>query len=96
MNNIIIITFNREPWALYRLSYLWYTMIGAIVTISVSLIVTLITSEDIEKLDPMLIAPFVRKYLKTSRKKIISEELHQIKVLLFIKIFLFFSYIHFV
>ncbi|XP_071576163.1 sodium-coupled monocarboxylate transporter 1-like isoform X2 [Temnothorax nylanderi] len=71
---------NEEAWALYRLSYLWYTMTGALVTMSVSLIVTLITSEDVEKLDPMLVAPFVRKYLKTSRKDVASEELHQVKV----------------
>jgi len=65
-------------------------MVGALVTISVSLIVTLITSEDVEKLDPMLIAPFIRKYLKTSRKDIVSEELHQIKVLFFIKSIFYF------
>lgn len=70
----------EEPWALYRLSYLWYTMTGTIVTISVGLIVTLITSEDVEKLDPMLVAPFVRKYLKTSKRDVVSEELHQVKV----------------
>ncbi|KYM75423.1 Sodium-coupled monocarboxylate transporter 1 [Atta colombica] len=78
LNNV-----GEEPWALFRLSYLWYTMTGALVTISVGLIVTLITSEDIEKLDPMVVAPFVRKYLKTSKKNITQEELQQIKVLLF-------------
>lgn len=97
MNNIIVIIFNREPWALYRLSYLWYTMTGALVTMSVSLIVTLITSEDVEKLDPMLVAPFVRKYLKTSKKNITSEELHQIKVLFFyITIYIIVYYLIFV
>jgi len=80
---MVAIIFNREPWALYRLSYLWYTMTGALVTISVGLIVTLITSEDVEKLDPMLVAPFVRKFLKTSRRDVAPEELHQIKVSLF-------------
>ncbi|XP_039303169.1 sodium-coupled monocarboxylate transporter 1 isoform X3 [Solenopsis invicta] len=70
----------ETSWALYRISYLWYTMAGALVTMGVGLIVTLITSEDIEKLDPMLVAPFVRKYLKTSRKDIALEELQQIKV----------------
>ncbi|EZA59529.1 hypothetical protein DMN91_010796 [Ooceraea biroi] len=69
-----------EPWALYRLSYLWYTTTGALVTICVGLIVTLVTSQDIEKLDPMLVAPFVRKYLKSSNKDVKPEELHQIKV----------------
>ncbi|KAL0123442.1 hypothetical protein PUN28_005748 [Cardiocondyla obscurior] len=71
----------KEPWALYRLSYLWYTMTGALVTVIVSLIVTLITSEDVEKLDPMLVAPFVRKYLKSSKKNA-DAELQQLKVLL--------------
>ncbi|GAB1869714.1 Sodium-coupled monocarboxylate transporter 1 [Camponotus japonicus] len=68
----------EEPWALYRLSYLWYTMTGALMTITVGLIVTLITSQNVEKLDPMLLAPFIRKYLKTTSKDIPSEEL-QIK-----------------
>ncbi|CAL1679277.1 unnamed protein product [Lasius platythorax] len=70
----------EEPWALYRLSYLWYTMTGALVTISVGLIVTLITSQNVEKLDPMLLAPFVRKYVNTSSKDVTLEELHQVKI----------------
>ncbi|GAB1869715.1 Sodium-coupled monocarboxylate transporter 1 [Camponotus japonicus] len=65
----------EEPWALYRLSYLWYTMTGALMTITVGLIVTLITSQNVEKLDPMLLAPFMRKYLKISSKDVPSEEL---------------------
>ena len=91
LNSVVAISFNRESWALFRLSYLWYTMTGALVTISVGLIVTLITSEDIEKLDPMVVAPFIRKYLKTSKKNITQEELQQIKVLL-----LFFIKLHFI
>lgn len=69
-----------EPFALYRLSYLWYTATGALVTIFIGLLVTLITSQDIEKLDPMLIAPFMRKYLKVSGREVKPEELQQIKV----------------
>ncbi|KAL6447758.1 hypothetical protein ACFW04_000123 [Cataglyphis niger] len=82
----------REPWALYRLSYLWYTMTGALMTISVGLLVTLITSQNVEKLDPMLLAPFMRKYLKTSSKDITPEELHQVKVFyhFLIKLFYYF------
>ncbi|KAL6447754.1 hypothetical protein ACFW04_000123 [Cataglyphis niger] len=72
--------YHLEPWALYRLSYLWYTMTGALMTISVGLLVTLITSQNVEKLDPMLLAPFMRKYLKTSSKDITPEELHQVKI----------------
>lgn len=60
--------FISETWPLYRLSYLWYTVTGALVTMSVGLVVSLISSENVEKLDPMLLAPFVRKYLKKSNK----------------------------
>ncbi|KAL6261318.1 hypothetical protein P5V15_008838 [Pogonomyrmex californicus] len=70
----------EEPWALFRLSYLFYTMTGALITMSVGLIVTLITSEDIEKLDPMLVAPFMRKYLKTATREVPLQEFHEIKV----------------
>lgn len=70
----------EEPLALYRLSYLWYTMTGAIVTIGVGLLVTLITSQNIEKLDPMLVAPFMRKYVSTMNKNVALEELQQVKI----------------
>lgn len=64
----------------YRLSYLWYTMIGTLITISVSLIATLVTSENVEKLDPMLLAPFLRRYLTNSNRSVVTEKLHQIEV----------------
>ncbi|XP_032680884.1 sodium-coupled monocarboxylate transporter 1-like [Odontomachus brunneus] len=70
----------EEPLTVYRLSYIWYTLIGAVVTMSIGLLVTLITSEDVEKLDPMLLAPFVRKFLKTSSRNIATEKLHQIEI----------------
>lgn len=70
-----IIIFDREPWTLYRLSYLWYTVTGALVTMSVGLVVSLISSEDVDKLDPMLMAPFLRKYLKRG-----DADLDQVKV----------------
>nr|XP_012134657.1 PREDICTED: sodium-coupled monocarboxylate transporter 1-like isoform X3 [Megachile rotundata] len=61
--------FLPEPLALYRLSYLWYTITGALVTMSVGLAVSLVSSEDVEKVDPMLLAPFIRKLLKKSSKE---------------------------
>ncbi|XP_076687275.1 sodium-coupled monocarboxylate transporter 1 [Andrena cerasifolii] len=61
-------SFLPEPLALYRLSYLWYTVTGALVTMSVALAVSLISSQNVEKLDPMLLAPFIRRFVKTSDK----------------------------
>lgn len=57
-----------EPWALFRISYLWYTVTGALVTMSIGLVVSIISSEDVDKLDPMLLAPFIRKFLRSSNK----------------------------
>lgn len=74
---MLIDTF-REPLALYRLSYLWYTVTGALVTMTIGLVVSLISSENIEKLDPMLLAPFIRKLLKTSDKESQQEASNKI------------------
>lgn len=76
INYLFIILFS-EPWALFRLSYLWYTLTGALVTITVSLVVSIISSEKIEKLDPKLVAPFIRKYLRSTK----TTELCQVQVM---------------
>ncbi|GJQ70266.1 hypothetical protein Trydic_g22707 [Trypoxylus dichotomus] len=53
-----------ELYMLYRLSYLWYTLFGALVSILVALIVTYATKPlDPRDVDPMLLAPFVRKLI---------------------------------
>ncbi|KAH0550205.1 sodium-coupled monocarboxylate transporter 1-like [Cotesia glomerata] len=67
---------SSETWAIYRVSYLWYTVTGALVTMSIGLIVSIISSESVNKLDPKLVAPFLRKYLKTDN----SIELHQVQI----------------
>ncbi|XP_012280871.1 sodium-coupled monocarboxylate transporter 1 [Orussus abietinus] len=59
-----------EPWAVYRVSYLWYTVVGALVTMCIGLIISFISPDSTEKLDPMLMAPFVRKYLKNHDKEL--------------------------
>ncbi|XP_071876026.1 sodium-coupled monocarboxylate transporter 1 isoform X1 [Bombus fervidus] len=76
--------FLPEPLALYRLSYLWYTVTGALVTMTIGLVVSLISSEKVEKLDPMLLAPFIRKLLKISGKEPHQEvenlEVHSLEI----------------
>ncbi|CAD6230585.1 GSCOCG00006833001-RA-CDS, partial [Cotesia congregata] len=71
---------SSETWAIYRVSYLWYTVTGALVTMSIGLMVSIISSESVNKLDPKLVAPFLRKYFKTDN----SIELHQVQVCLII------------
>ncbi|XP_057342127.1 sodium-coupled monocarboxylate transporter 1-like [Microplitis mediator] len=67
---------SNETWAIYRVSYLWYTLTGALVTMSIGLFVSIISSEKVDKLDPMLVAPFIRKYLKNNN----TIELHQVQI----------------
>ncbi|KAK3933297.1 Sodium-coupled monocarboxylate transporter 1 [Frankliniella fusca] len=51
-------------FALYRLSYLWYTMLGTVVTVVVGMVVSALTSpQDPCSLHPDLLAPPVRKFL---------------------------------
>lgn len=53
----------RDPeFAIYHISYIWYTLVGALVTITVAVIVSLLTKPNKPSdLNPNLLAPFVRK-----------------------------------
>lgn len=59
-----------EPeFAIYHLSYLWYTLLGAVITIVVSLIASFaMGANDPRKIHPTLLAPFVRTILWPNRK----------------------------
>lgn len=59
-----------EPeFAVYHLSYLWYTLLGAVITIAVSLIASFVMgANDPRKIHPTLLAPFVRSILWPNRK----------------------------
>lgn len=51
-------------FALYRLSYLWYSMVGTVVTVVLGLVVSALTTpQDPCALHPDLLAPPVRKFL---------------------------------
>ncbi|KAK9685310.1 Sodium:solute symporter family [Popillia japonica] len=55
---------NDEMFDLYRLSYLWYTLLGALVSIFVATIITFLTGPlDPKDIDPTLLAPFVRRLI---------------------------------
>lgn len=51
-----------DGFAIHHISYLWYTLLGALITITVSLMVSFATgANDPRKLNPNLLAPFVRR-----------------------------------
>lgn len=54
-----------ERFMIYRLSYLWYCIIGTFVAMFVGLLVSFMTKPlDPRDVDPKLLAPFVRKLIK--------------------------------
>lgn len=66
-----------EPmFAIYHISYLWYTLLGALITIVVALIVSFATgANDPRKLNPNLLAPFVRRLIWRGVVQDAAEEL---------------------
>lgn len=53
---------------LYRLSYLWYTLLGALVSTIVAGIISFATQPlDPKDIDPTLLAPFVRRLIPTRK-----------------------------
>lgn len=62
LNNI---THTDEQLMIYRMSYLYYCMIGTLVAMFVGLIVSAITTPtDPRDIDPKLLAPFIRRLIK--------------------------------
>lgn len=70
-----ILDIEEPAFAIYHISYLWYTFFGAVITISVSLIASFILgANDPRKINPLLLAPFVRKLLLKTMKRVQREE----------------------
>lgn len=60
----------ESDFAIYHISYLWYTLLGATITITVSLIISLLSGfNDPRKMDPKLFAPCIRSWLKLEMKR---------------------------
>lgn len=60
----------EQEFAIYHISYIWYTLLGALITIVVSAIVTYVTgANDLQKVDPKLLAPLARRFLRTDEKR---------------------------
>lgn len=60
----------QSAFAIYHISYLWYTLFGALITMTVSLIISGVSGfNDPREMDPKLFAPFVRRLLKLEMKR---------------------------
>ncbi|SPP78364.1 sodium-coupled monocarboxylate transporter 1 [Drosophila guanche] len=58
------------PFQLYRISYLYFTLFGALLTIVVALVTSLLLREtDLDAIDTRLLTPFVRRWLERRRHK---------------------------
>jgi hypothetical protein len=52
------------------MSYLWYTLLGAIVSMTVALIASFLTNPtDPASVDPVLLSPVIRRFLPTKEVK---------------------------
>ncbi|CAH1183378.1 unnamed protein product [Phaedon cochleariae] len=66
--NMSDVTHTDEKYMIYRLSYLWYCLIGTLVAMFVALIVSYFTGPmKPEDVDPKLLAPFVRKLIQSKK-----------------------------
>ncbi|KAH8262107.1 hypothetical protein KR038_007281 [Drosophila bunnanda] len=63
-------TASAAPFQLYRISYLYFTLFGALVTISVALVTSLLLREsNLDAVDTRLLTPFVRRWLERRRHR---------------------------
>lgn len=60
-----------EPdFAIYHISYIWYTLFGCLITISVSVLVSSIVGfNKPSEMDPKLFSPCIRKFLRSNAKR---------------------------
>lgn len=64
-------TTDDPNFAIYRISYMWYTLLGALITIAVAAIVSFITGfNNPREMDAKLFAPFIRKWLRLNDKRV--------------------------
>ncbi|CAG5103421.1 Similar to CG32669: Putative sodium-dependent multivitamin transporter (Drosophila melanogaster) [Cotesia congregata] len=58
---------NNEVWSLYKISYLWYSMIGCCVTVLIGSLVSFMTEpQDVAALDKNLLSPVTKYFIGNS------------------------------
>ncbi|XP_044735644.1 sodium-coupled monocarboxylate transporter 1-like [Chrysoperla carnea] len=68
---------SEEIFFLYRISYLWYTLIGCIISILIAFIVSYLTSDwnDPQDMDPLLLSPVIRKYFTFKKTDVAKKDI---------------------
>jgi Na+/proline symporter len=60
----------EEPFVLFRITFMYYTILGFIIVIVVGIIVSLFTEpQNLEDMNPTLFSPVVRKYVLGKTQK---------------------------
>lgn len=60
----------EEPFVLFRITFMYYTLMGLVIMFIVGMIVSLFTeSPNIEEMNPTLFSPVVRKYVLRKKQK---------------------------
>lgn len=55
------------------MSYVWYTLFGAIITLIAAMIISCITgSTDFTKLNPLCLSPVIRKYFIEKKRQLLN------------------------
>lgn len=61
---------DEQEFSIYHISFMWYTLLGAIITITIAFIFTFITgANNPRRIEPKLLSPFVRRILGTDAIK---------------------------
>lgn len=63
----------------YKISYMYFCMVGTLLGVAVGLITTLLTgSNNVSKLNPDLVAPPIRRFLNSYKEKPNKPEEHKL------------------
>ncbi|XP_037955495.1 sodium-coupled monocarboxylate transporter 1-like [Teleopsis dalmanni] len=70
-----------DIFPLYRISYMWYTCIGATITIIISIISSsFFGTNDLKKVDPILLTPCIRKYFDFGTTEISTNHVKNVSI----------------
>lgn len=80
-NDAVQKTSSAEP-QIHHISYLLYTFCGAFITIVISLVVSYLTGfNNLSDMDPNLVAPFLRKYMKKPKPQFANNQVDNVATL---------------